>query len=310
LGSKSCSCGDASIAAAAGTPASPVDREQRAKGKERREQLNEPARKRDETGDGNADLPAARQAKLVELVRQHGQVTVGELVARFGVSSDTIRRDLTLLEAAGLLVRTHGGAVPADRMVNPITTLSSRMVKHVSAKQRIGAAAAGLIRDGETLILNAGSTTTYFAAELTARRDLTIVTNNLRLLPALPEQCARSVYLLGGSYLESAQATIGFDGFASMPQISVDTAVIGATGVSADGCSIGTIEEALATRAIMNTSRRTILVADSSKFNIVTFAHFAELRQIEHLVTDAMPEGALRAALDEAGVEILVGKHR
>jgi DeoR family fructose operon transcriptional repressor len=271
--------------------------------------VNEPARSRDES-EGSGDLPAARQAKLIDLVRQRGQVTVGELVARFGVSSDTIRRDLTLLEGAGLIVRTHGGAVPADRMVNPITTLSSRMDKHVSAKQRIGAAAADLIRDGETLILNAGSTTTYFAAELSVRRDLTIVTNNVRLLPALPEQCIRSVYLLGGSYWESAQATIGFDGFASMPQISVDTAVIGATGVSAEGCSIGTIEEALATRAIMNTSRRTILVADCSKFGIVTFAHFAELRRIQHLVTDAMPGGALRAALDEAGVEILVCERR
>jgi len=261
---------------------------------------------RDEPDPASGDLPAARQTKLVELVNEKGQVTVSELVSRFGVSRDTIRRDLTQLEARRLILRTHGGAVSADRTVTTTTPLSSRMDTEVSAKQRIGRAAASLIRDGETLIINGGSTTTYFVTELSERHDLTIVTNNLRVLPALPDQCLRAVYLLGGTYLQSTQSVVGFDGFASMPLISVNTAVIGVAGISAAGFSTGTIEEAHATRAIMQTSRRSIVVADRSKFNVVAFAWIAELQRIEHFVTDAMPDDALRAALEEAEVEILV----
>ncbi len=260
--------------------------------------------------EANGNLPGVRQAKLLDIVRERGQVTVGELVSVFGVSRDTIRRDLTLLEQRGLLVRTHGGAMPGDRMVTSITTLTSRMHAHAAAKQRIGVAAARLIRDGETLMLNGGSSTTYFAAELGERRDLTIVTNNLRVLPALPERCLRAVYVLGGSYLPSSQVMVGFAGFAAMPRISVDTAVIGATGIAAGGCSIGKLEEALATQEMMAVSRRTILLADSSKFDVQAFALVASFGSIEHLVTDAAPTGALAAALDEAEVQVCVADQR
>jgi DeoR family fructose operon transcriptional repressor len=267
--------------------------------------LNQIGRARDEDDLTTSDLPIARQAKLVELVNEKGQVTVSELVSRFGVSRDTIRRDLTQLESRKLILRTHGGAVSADHTAI-ITPLGSRMDTQVSAKQRIGRAAASLIRDGETLIINGGSTTTYFVSELSERHDLTIVTNNLRVLPALPEQSLRAVYLLGGTYLHNTQSIVGFDGFASMPLINVNTAVIGVAGISAAGFSTGPIEEAHATRAIMQISRRTVVVADRSKFNLVAFAWIAELKQIEHFVTDAMPDGSLRAALEEAEVEILV----
>ncbi len=261
---------------------------------------------RDDLDPASGDLPATRQTKLVELVNETGQVTVSELVSRFGVSRDTIRRDLTQLEARRLIVRTHGGAVSADRTVMTNTPLSSRMDARVSAKQRIGKAAAGLIRDGETLIVNGGSTTTYFVAELHERRDLTIVSNNLRVLSALPERCLWAVYLLGGTYLQSTQSVVGFNGFTSMPLINVNTAVIGVAGICAAGFSTGTIEEAHATRAIMETSRRTIVVADGSKCNVGAFAWIAELKNVEHFVTDVMPDDALRAALDAAEVEIMV----
>lgn len=205
-----------------------------------------------ETDEASGNLPAARQAKLVELVRKRGQVAASELVTLFGVSRDTIRRDLTLLEERGLLVRTHGGAIPGEHLVTSITPLDSRMMKHKTAKERMSRVAAGLIRDGETLMLNGGSSITYFASELVDRRDLTIVTNNLRVLSALPERCLRTVYVLGGTYLDSSQVMVGFAGFAAMPQISVDTAIIGIGGISARGCSIGKLEEALATKEMMS----------------------------------------------------------
>ncbi len=151
-----------------------------------------------------AALPALRQNRLAALVRERGQITVAELVTRFGVSRDTIRRDLDALEQRGVLVRTHGGAIPSDSLVTRETSLTQRMDAHVEAKRRIGRAASALIRDGETLIVNGGSTTAYFAAELGTRQNLMVVTNNLRIPPILPERAIRAAYVLGGDVLEQS----------------------------------------------------------------------------------------------------------
>src|ERR1700716_2739122 len=133
----------------------------------------------------NGALPARRRSELLQLARNHSQVTVADLASKFGVSPDTIRRDLDVLAGQGLLERTHGGAVPAG-LVNQDSPLDQRIVTHKPAKQRIARAAADLIRDGETLMINGGSTTLAFARELAGCRDLTIVTNNLQVPPAVP----------------------------------------------------------------------------------------------------------------------------
>lgn len=251
-------------------------------------------------------LPALRQGRLAALVRERGQMTVADLVTRFGVSRDTIRRDLDVLERRGLLVRTHGGAIPSDSLVMREVSLTQRMDAHAAAKTRIGRAASLLIRDGETLIVNGGSTTYYFAAELGDRRELMVVTNNLRIPPALPERAMRAVYVLGGTYWSSPQVTIGPIGFASTARISADTAVIGVTGVSADGFSIARLEEAAVSASMIEVARRTVILADSSKFQVAAFAHVTGFAEVQHLVTDAAPPPEIAAALEQAGVQVLV----
>lgn len=258
-----------------------------------------------EPSDSNV-LPALRQNRLAGLVRERGQVTVNELVVRFGVSRDTIRRDLDALERRGVLVRTHGGAIPSESLVMVETSFAQRMDTRVDAKRRIGRAAAALIRDGETLIVNGGSTTTCFAAELDERHGLMIVTNNLRIPPVVSERAVRAVYVLGGTYWSSPQVTIGPIGFASTARISADTAVIGISGLCDDGFSIARLEEATASAAMTRVARRTVVVADESKLRNTAFAHVADFADVEHLVTDAEPPAAVAAALADAGVKILV----
>src|SRR6201987_1710823 len=116
-------------------------------------------------------LPAKRHLKLVELIRARGQMTVNEVATHFAVSGDTVRRDLDLLANQGLLKRTHGGAVAMDNLVYQDSTFMQRMSTRVPAKKRIALAASQLIADGETLLLNGGSTTRFFAAELGSRRN-------------------------------------------------------------------------------------------------------------------------------------------
>lgn len=251
-------------------------------------------------------LPAVRQERLLGLLGDRGQATVAELVALLGVSRDTVRRDLDVLGSRGLLVRTHGGAVQKDRMVRVDTTLGLRMDAHAEAKRRIGQAAAGLVRDGETLVLNGGSTTVAFASALAERRRLTLVTNNLRVPPAAPEQAVRAVYLIGGTYWAVSQVTIGPLGLPGIAGFDADTAVIGVTGLSAEGITMGRLEEAVETAAMMAAAKRTLVLADRSKFDVSAFARIAPLAGIAHLVTDAPPPREIGEALERAGVEVLV----
>jgi DeoR/GlpR family transcriptional regulator of sugar metabolism len=255
---------------------------------------------------GSSALPAVRHNRLVELLREHRQMTVNEMVEQLAVSRDTIRRDLDQLESRGLLLRTHGGAVYNDALVRVDTTLGSRMDAFTAAKQRIGKAAAALIRDGETLIINGGSSTCFFAAALGNRQNLTIITNNLRLPPVTPESCLRSIHILGGAYWPVSQVTIGPVGFPDVPGISADTAVIGATGVSATGVSMGRLEEASETTAMTKIASRTIALIDHSKFNVTAFARVATFNQLTFLVTDAWPPDNIVAAIKKAGTQLIV----
>lgn len=255
----------------------------------------------------DAALPARRRNELLRLARTQGQVTVAELTGLFAVSADTIRRDLDFLEARGLLTRTHGGAVPVDGLVGHDVPYAQRMNVQIDAKRRIARAAANLIGDGETLIVNGGSTTRLFAAELVGRRDLTIVTNNLELPLAAPAQAVRDVYVLGGQFRRESHVTIGPLGFAGAGGITADTAVLGVGGLSASaGLSTTLLEEAGLIAAMMAAARRTIILADSGKFGHASFAHIAPLDRAHVLVTDQPPPPDIAELLERAQVDVVV----
>jgi DeoR family transcriptional regulator, fructose operon transcriptional repressor len=252
-------------------------------------------------------LPAKRHLELVELVRARGQMTVNELSSHFGVSGDTVRRDLDLLASQGLLKRTHGGAVAMDNLVHQDSTFMQRMSSRVPEKRRIARAASQLISDGETLLINGGSTTRLFAAELSSRRNLTIVTNNFTVPTTLAAECVRDVYVLGGQYKGDAQVTIGPVGFVSAGSITVDSAVIGIGGITVqEGLTTTVLEEASVILGMINAARRTIVLADASKLGHSTFAQIAPLERIGILVTDEEPPSELAQALKEARVELII----
>ena len=164
-----------------------------------------------------------------------------------------------------------------------------------------------LVGDGETLIINGGSTTRAFAAALGVRRNLTVVTNNLGIPSALGSEAVRDVYILGGQYRAEAQVTIGEIGFGSVTGISADTAVIGVGGLSATGgLSTTILAEAGMIAAMIAAARRTIVLADSSKCGHDSFAQIAPLARIDSLVTNAAPAAELGRALEEAGVELVI----
>jgi len=239
-------------------------------------------------------LPATRRAQLVNLVEQRGEATVIELVDAVGVSADTIRRDLDDLARRGLLTRTHGGAThrPLARADQPF---DRRMQEHHEGKQLIGATAAALLTDGQTLLINGGTTTLAVARCLHHLRDLTVVTNNLRLPAEIDTGSLRELYLLGGHCRFSPLVTIGpvefpgTEGHGSHA-VTADVAIIGVGGISAGvGLSTTNLHEARMMREMIDAAQRVLVVADASKFGRDTFVQIAPLDLVGTVVTDRPP---------------------
>jgi DeoR family glycerol-3-phosphate regulon repressor/DeoR family fructose operon transcriptional repressor len=257
-------------------------------------------------GVGDFALPAKRRTEMLQLIKRSGQVVVTEMSAYFDVSLDTIRRDLDAMAEQGLINRIHGGAVLADDLASSDTPFKLRVGAQSREKANIGRAAAELIANGETLIVNGGSTTLAFAGSLAERQNLTIVTNNLSLPSAVPSQAVSALYLLGGEIRNDAQITMGPVAFVGAQAINADTAVIGVGGVNVHGCSTSLLAEATMMLQMIAASRRTIIVADSSKFGRRAFAEVVLLHQTDVLVTDAQPPEDLSMALEAAGVRVIV----
>lgn len=262
-------------------------------------------------GEGRSRLPAGRRADLAFHVAEVGQVTVAGLASRFGVSLDTIRRDLDQLDADGVLIRTHGGAMGLSAMPRADTGLDVRVRLQAEAKERIAALAATLVADGSALMMNAGTTVLAVARHLVNHRELTIATNNLRLSGEISAAVCRDIFVFGGSVRHSAQATLGPVGFAAAPggaalDIRCDLAVIAVGSVDArDGYFTSYPAEAVMMAEMMSRAARVAVLADSSKFGRRQFAQVAELGRADVFVTDGPPPPELAAALDAAGVEVL-----
>ena len=251
-------------------------------------------------------LPARRRFELIRLARRQGQLSVTDLSSQFGVSPDTIRRDLDLLSVRGLVRRTHGGAVPADNLVQSESPFAQRINLRTAEKTRIAQCAAALIQNGETLIINGGSTTRIFAFELADKENLTVVTNALGIPASLPAQALRDIFVLGGEYRAESHITVGPVTYCGSMGLSVDSAILGVGGITEDGIFANLLQEATMTASMIAAARRTIVLADSTKFDQKLFGHIAYLGQLDILVTDAEPPKKISEVLDEFKVQVVV----
>jgi DeoR family transcriptional regulator, fructose operon transcriptional repressor len=249
-------------------------------------------------------LPGKRHRELLRLLCVRDQMTIREVASHFKVSVDTARRDLDLLASQGLLTRTYGGAVAIQQTEpqrgKPLPEMTTRLL----TEKRLARLLHQVIKDGETLLLNGGPATRCWAQEL-GSRDLNIVTNHLDL-PFDSVAVAR-VYILGGRCLRDAPVTVGPMIISGM-NISVDCAVIGVDGIAVkEGLFKNNPEEALITAQMIAAAQRTIVVADSSLFAQKSFTRIGPLGSMQVLITDNEPPTDLALALDEAGVEVIIG---
>lgn len=238
-----------------------------------------------------------RRAAIVRILDAAGRVAVGELSQLTKVSDMTTRRDLEALEHEGLLRRTRGGAVSVTSLsYEPPYIL--RKDTNASAKARIGKRAAALLREGETVILDVGTTAVEAARALKGRQNLTVLTSNLWAAAILADEPGILLMLTGGKTRNRERSLVGHLATRAFEELVFDVFVMGAAGVHQDfGITEYNVDEAQVKRAAIHASQRRIVIADSSKLGKVAFAKICDLDQIDTIVTDAASPDALSAFL-------------
>lgn len=248
-----------------------------------------------------------RHEEIVNLLNERGRLTVGEFSEIFGVSETTIRRDLTTLSAKRLIRRTHGGAVRIYPIATSEAPILQRQAERAAEKERIGAAAANLIQDGETLLLVAGSTCLVLARYLNRRTNMTIITDSLLAAQELIRQGQHRVIMLGGQFSLEEYAVRGTLARQALEQFRVDHVAMGTRALSvANGLSAETLEEAEFQRACMACSQNIILLADSSKFQVSALVQTAPLTQVDVLVSDKELDPNTVEEIRELGVYLML----
>ncbi len=252
--------------------------------------------------------PKKRRNAILELSRENGELRVDEIAQRFGVSRETIRRDLAHLDALGLLRRIHGGAQKPQTGAE--LPFRERLVENAAAKQRIASAAAKLFEENDTLIVDTGTTTEAFAAELGRAGRFTVVTNSIGIALHIYRGGGGSrVYLIGGEYRGEGGELIGSVTLEQIGRYRADQAVLTVGAIdAAEGFMDFDVEEAMVARAMIRQARRVTVVADHSKFGRIAMAEVCGLSAVARLVTDEPPPEPLAGALAAAGVEVIVAE--
>lgn len=250
---------------------------------------------------------AARHQLILEAIEADGRVGVSDLSKRASVSAMTIRRDLEQLEEIGALVRVHGGAVTAEsRSYEP--GFHARSVRNTEEKERIGAAAAALIGDGETLVLDAGSTSMHVAEALKGRRNLRILAMSLRIANLLADEPGIVLMVPGGTVRAHERVIYGSTTEHAFADLYFDTFVGTAGGVDLEGgVTEYDFDDCQVKRAAVSSARRFMLVADHSKLDKVAFARVSSLDGVDTLVTDsAAADSAVVKDADAIGLNVVL----
>jgi DeoR family fructose operon transcriptional repressor len=249
---------------------------------------------------------AERQQLLAQRARRDGRIDVMSASAEFEVAPETIRRDLGALERQGLVRRVYGGAIPVERLdFEP--GVSQRDQTSASEKERIARAAIDLLPSRGTLLFDAGTTTARLAALMPADREFTVVTNALPVANQLAARSNCHLHMLGGRIRGTTLASVESWALDVLDGLTIDVGFFGANGFSAArGCTTPDTAESAVKAAMVRACRRRVLLADHRKYGDDQFSRFAELAEIDVVVTDSGLDDAAVAELGEAETEVVL----
>jgi len=248
--------------------------------------------------------PAERQQHILAHLNRNGRVSVSELSQIFGVSEVTIRADLQTLTAAGLILRTHGGAVLVPRA--PELSLTLRRQQQVDAKEHIGAAAAELVANGDAVFLDASSTALALAHSLRQRRDLTILTHSLVVAQSMLDATGVTVVMTGGTLQRETVSLMGTDGLAILRKYNLKTGFFGAHGLSfPEGLTDVSAGEAEVKRQVVALCRQVVALIDATKWGRVGPASFAHPGELHVIITDKQAPAGLVEQARSLGTRVM-----
>jgi len=245
-----------------------------------------------------------RRRAILDTLNRDGRVLVADLARQFEASQVTIRKDLELLHGHGLVHRTHGGALPAQEGALEDSALREKEKLHRKEKLHIAAAAARLVKEGQVIILDSGTTTTTIARALRALRNLTIVTNAVNIAAELSAS-ALEVILTGGTLRRNSFSLVGPIAEETLRRLNADVLFLGVDGFDVHyGLSTPNLLEAKVNRVMVEVAKRTVVVADSSKFGRRSLSRIVPPSALHQIITDrGIPKSDLRT-LKKAGIEV------
>ena len=255
---------------------------------------------------GSKDILFAeeRKQKILELLKQNTKLFVPELCKIFDVSSATIRNDLRELSNAGLIQRTHGGALLLEQASYELDT-SQKEIKNVNEKKALAQFAASLINDGDSIALDTGTTTMELAKQICQKNGLTIVLNDIEIARFLEDNSTANIVLAGGMLRRKFHCLIGNMAVRDLQSFQVDKAFMATNGISAkNGLSTPDMNVAEIKKTIMEISHEVIVITDSSKLGGISFARFAPITKINRLIMDSKGDPKELVAIRESGVEV------
>jgi DeoR family galactitol utilization operon repressor len=242
-----------------------------------------------------------REKEILRLLTETESVSVPDLSRRLGVSTVTIRKDLRNLSGKGLMVLGRGGAFPAFH-----PGILARQDRMKEEKNRIARAAAAMIRDGDRVMLVAGTTTALVAKHLFGKRDIHIVTSSTLVFPFVRVNPSVTVTLVGGEFRPATEGMVGPVAMGNIRQFHARYTFMGTDGFSIEkGLTAHLAEEAEVAKAMAAQAEKVVLLADASKYGKTGFAHMLPLDQVSMLITDDKLEDAARARLTEHGLTVL-----
>jgi len=244
---------------------------------------------------------ALRQQQIVAELTTSPTVRISRLAERFGVSTETARRDVEELSQRGIIDRTYGGAATRHIGLQPAMTERDRLA--VAERSRIGQAAAALVKPGDVVMIDSGSTTTQFARALAAKvaGDITVLTNSLSVATALVDIASVRVILCPGDLNGRERGIYGPDTVAFIDRYYADLGFIGASGLTVDGPTDVESRACSIKRAMVERTSRTVLLVDSTKFDQKHLEVVCPLARISEIITDTAPKGALAQAIGRVG---------
>ncbi len=257
---------------------------------------------------GSNLLAETRRRRILDWLQEEGSARVRVLSEAFSVSEPTIRQDLERLESEGYIVREHGGAFLAT-MPQQVQALALHHLVNMDAKRAIGRVAAALVNDGETIILDAGSTTTEVARNLMKRQDLHVITNALNIALILGVNPSCTIHMPGGQFKAPTLSLSGEKSAGYFENIFAEKLFLATAGASLDaGLTFPAFADLYVKRAMIKAAREIILVADSTKIGRMSFAVLGPFTLVNRLITDAGIRDEDRRAIEKMGIEIVIAQ--